>query len=110
MALYLKPGDCVVYTKHKFSDHPGRHARSIFPAPNGDSYAYCVDKFYRVLAVQAEGRVVVLTRRGRQHVLSAADPALRRARWWERLLFRRRFPSGLEATEPAAPSQGSEAE
>ena len=99
MARYLKPGDCVVYTKQKVSDHPGRHARGVFPAPNGDSYTYRVDKFYRVLAVQPGDRVVVLTRRGRRHVLSAEDPALRRASWWERLLRRRRFPAGL--TQPA---------
>ncbi|HKB42503.1 MAG TPA: hypothetical protein VKD72_39110 [Gemmataceae bacterium] len=35
---------------------------------------------------------VVRTRRARQGTLAAADPALRRAHGWERLLFRHRFP------------------
>ena len=101
MKLYFKPGDCVVYAKQKVSDHPGKHARGVFPAPNGDDYTYCVDKFYRVVAVQPGDQIVVLTRRGRQRVLSAEDPALRRARWWERLFLRRRFPAGLAgATSP----------
>jgi hypothetical protein len=92
MAPHLKPGDCVVYRKQKVTAHPGRHARNIFPAPNGDYYTYFVKKFYRVLAVLAGHRIVVLTKRGRQHTLEAEDPALRRAHWWERLLLRHRFP------------------
>jgi hypothetical protein len=44
-----------------------------------------------VIAVLAQ-EVVVRTRRGRQRSLAAADPALRRAHWWERLLFGQRFP------------------
>ena len=99
MAQHIRPGDCVVYRKQKFSAHPGRHARHIFPAPNGDDYTYFVEKFYRVIAVQPDHRVVVLTRRGRQHTLAAEDPALRRASWWERLLLRHRFP-------PLAPANG----
>ena len=91
MAAHFKPGDCVIYRKLKFSVHPGPHARDIYPAPNGDSYSYWVGKFYRVIAVLAR-EVVVSTRQGRQRTLSAADPALRRAHWWERLLFRHRFP------------------
>lgn len=92
MAMHFKPGDCVIYRKPKFSVHPGSHARDIHPAPNGDSYAYFVPKFYRVVAVQPDHTLVVRTRRGRQHTLAAADAALRRARWWERLLFAGRFP------------------
>jgi len=91
MAAHFKPGDCVIYRKPKFSVHPGPHARDIHPAPNGDSYSYWVGKFYRVIAVLAH-EVVVRTRRGRQRTLVTADPALRRAHWWERLLFRHRFP------------------
>jgi len=45
----------------------------------------------RVTAVLAR-EVVVRTRRDRQRPLAAADPALRRAHRWERLLFRHRFP------------------
>ncbi len=91
MAAHFKPGDCVIYRKPKFSAHPGSHATDIQPAPHGDSYSYCVSKFYRVISVLPQ-QVVVRTRRGRQRTLAADDPALRRAHWWERLLFRHRFP------------------
>jgi hypothetical protein len=88
----FKPGDCVVYRKQKCSVHPGPHARDIRPAPNGDSYTYCVPKLYRVIAVQPT-QVVVRTRRGRERTLPADDPGLRRAHWWERLLLRDCFPA-----------------
>ena len=86
----------MIYRKQKFSVHPGPHAQDIHPAPHGDSYSYCVSKFYRVIAVRAQ-EVVVRTRRGRQRTLAAADPALRRAHWWERLLFWHLFPPPTSA-------------
>jgi hypothetical protein len=92
----FRPGDLVIYRKQKVSAHPGPHARDIHPAPNGDTYTYCVPKFYRVVAVQPDDRIVVHTRRGRQHMLAASDPGLRRAHWWERLLFAARFPPAGE--------------
>ena len=94
-------GDYVVYRKHKFSPHPGPNAQDISPAPNGDDYSFCIDKFWRVIG-EGAGEVVVRTRRGKVHTLSAADPALWRARWWERLLFRHRFPEVclVETTAP----------
>jgi hypothetical protein len=93
MAAPFKPGDYVVYRKQKFSVRPGPHAREICPAPNGDLYSYGVVKFWRVVAVQPDHQVVVCTRRGKQLTLSDNDPALRRARWWERLLLWQRFPT-----------------
>jgi hypothetical protein len=93
MSTQFQAGDYVVYQKSKFSVHPGPHAKGISPAPNGDSYSYNVDKFWRVVAVQPDGKFVVCTRRGKQHTLAADDPALRRAYWWERYLLRRRFPT-----------------
>jgi hypothetical protein len=92
MAAPLQPGECVIYRKQKFSTHPGRKATAVWPTPNGDSYSYCIDKYYRVVEVAADNKVVVVTRRGRRHTLAADDPALRRAAWWQRLLLRRRFP------------------
>jgi hypothetical protein len=92
VATHFRPGDCVIYRKQKLSEHPGPHAEDIHPAPNGDTYNYCVPKFYRVVAVLPDHTIVVRTRRGRQRTLAAADVALRRARWWERLLFAGRFP------------------
>ena len=92
MSADFRPGDCVIYRKQKYSVHPGPHARGIDPAPCGDYYSYQVDKFWTVVAVQPDRKIVVRTRRGKQLTLQADDPALRRAAWWERFLFRRRFP------------------
>jgi hypothetical protein len=88
----FQPGDVVVYRKQKSSICPGPHARDIQPALHGDSYSYSVDKFWRVIDVLHNNTLVVLTRRGKQHTITANDPALRRAHWWERLLFWQRFP------------------
>ena len=92
MAVHFKPGDCVIYRKQKFSAHPGPNAKAVWPAANGDHYTYFVEKFYRVVALEPDDRIVVLTRRGRQRTLDATDLCLRRARWWHRVLLRRRFP------------------
>jgi hypothetical protein len=93
MAVHFKPGDCVIYRKQKFSAHPGPNARNLWPAANGDHYTYFIDKFYRVVALETDDRIVVVTRRGRRRTLVASDSALRRARWWHRVLLRRPFPS-----------------
>ena len=92
MAARFRPGDVVVYRKQKNSANPGPHAREIQPAVHGDSYAYVVDKFWRVVAVQADNIILVCTRKGKRHTIAADDPNLRRAHWWERLLFWHRFP------------------
>ena len=101
MRALFKPGDRVVYRKRKFSVHPGSHATAIFPAAHGDYYSYCVEKCWRVAAVHPDGMLVVCTRRGKRHTVAADDPALRPAHWWERLLFRHRFPA-LTPTELGA--------
>jgi hypothetical protein len=92
MASRFRPGDVVVYHKWKRSDHPGPRAHYIRPAEHGESYSYAVDKFWRVVAVLPDGALVLRTRRGKQHTLAASDPNVRPAHWWERLLFRHRFP------------------
>jgi len=93
MATQFKAGDFVVYRKRKYSIHPSPHAKGVFPAPSGDYYSYSVDKFWIVVTVQADHQIVVCTRRGKQLTVPADDPALRRAHWWERFLFRKRFPT-----------------
>jgi hypothetical protein len=45
--------------------------------------------------VQSDNTLVVRTRRGKHHEIPAADPALRRAHWWEWLFCRHRFPPFL---------------
>ncbi|VTS05573.1 hypothetical protein [Tuwongella immobilis] len=93
MSGLLQPGDCVIYRKHKFSDHPGPNATEIAPAESGDNYSYVVVKYYRVLQVLPDGRLVVGTKRGRQRTLSSSDPALRRANWLQRRIWAWRFPT-----------------
>jgi len=88
----FRRGDCVIYRKQKFSACPCPHAKNIYPTPGGDSYSYAVDKFWTVVAIQPNGRIVVCTRRGKQVELNADDPALRRAHWLARFWFRHRFP------------------
>ena len=92
MTSRFRPGDVVVYRKQKSSLHPGPHAKDIKPAPHGDSYYYSVEKFWRVVAVRPDGTLIVRTRRGKQHTVTAGDPNLRPARWWERLLAWQRLP------------------
>jgi hypothetical protein len=45
-----------------------------------------------VVAVQPDNTLVVRTRKGKQHTIAANDQNLRLTHWWERLLFRHRFP------------------
>ncbi|HMF15318.1 MAG TPA: hypothetical protein VKE94_23550 [Gemmataceae bacterium] len=77
MSSRFRPGDVVVYRKQKSSLHPGRHARDIQPAPHGDFYSYSVEKFWRVVALQ-DDKLLVRTRRGKQHTIPANDSNLRR--------------------------------
>jgi hypothetical protein len=92
MSASFRPGDVVVFRKQKTSLHPGPNALEILPAPNGDSYSYSVDKFWRVVAVKPDHTLVVRTRKGKQHTIPTHDPNLRRTRWWEQLLYQHRFP------------------
>jgi hypothetical protein len=102
MTARYKLGDCVIYRKPKFSVRPGPQAKHIQPARYGDFYSYEVDKFWTVVAVQANNEIVVCTRRGKRLTLNADDPALRRANWLERLLFRHRFPVLTSSDSPTA--------
>jgi hypothetical protein len=102
----FKPGDCVIYRKQKFSVRPGHHAREIYPAPYGDYYSYEVPKFWRVVATWPDRKIVVCTRRGKQLTLNAADPALRPAHWWERFLFRHRFPTIADVSQAGGQQPG----
>lgn len=87
-----RSGDLVVYTKTKYSTNPGPRARSVQPARQGDGYNYTVDKFWLVDEVLDDGQLQLRTRRGKTNTVAADDPNLRRASWWERLLYGGRFP------------------
>jgi hypothetical protein len=88
-----QPGDRVVYTTTKHSAHPGPNAEDVSPEPHGEGYSYNVRKYWVVLTVN-DGRLTVVTRRGKQRELPSSDPRLRPARWWENLLLSSRFPPG----------------
>lgn len=88
----FKTGDSVVFCKTKHGSRPGPRARDVEPSPHGEDYTYHVDKYWTVSEARADGKLVVVTRRGKQHVLDATDPQLRRAWWWERFLYAHRFP------------------
>ena len=85
-------GDRVVFTRDKYTSCPGRRAKNIVAAPNGESYRYQVDKYWLVIEVQAGGELRVATRRGKTHNIQANHPQLRKATLFERLFKRRLFP------------------
>ncbi len=88
----FQPGDWVIYRKSKQSPLPGPRAKDVSPTAHGEDYSYVVDKFWIVQEVLGSGeRLRLRTRRGKEHELSASDPNLWPARWWERWLYRQRF-------------------
>lgn len=86
------PGDTVIYRKFKHSAAPGPRARGIEPEPHGEQYDYSVDKFWVVVETRDDS-VLLATRRGKRNVVEVHDENLRHARWWEKVLYRQRFPS-----------------
>lgn len=81
----------MVYQVTKHSSHPGARAKSITPATQGDQYSYTVKKFWRIVELTPDGKVVAQTRRGKRHVLSLDDPCLRHVTWWEQIVYRTRL-------------------
>lgn len=99
-----RPGDIVIFRVTKRSGHPGPRAARIEPDPHGEEYLYEVDKFWIVGECRDDNTVVLLTRRGKQHIVQCDNPKLRRARWWERLLHRHRFPDPNQLPAEDIPS------
>jgi hypothetical protein len=101
-----RAGDRVIYTATKHSAHPGPRAEAVAPEPNGEGYSYAVKKYWLVVQVQPDGTLTVVTRRGKQRHVTASDPRLRPAKWWENFFFRSRFPQWPpnEDTTPQQPS------
>ena len=60
------------------------------PSKRGETYSYTIDKYWVVAELLEADRLLLRTRRGKQHDVSVEDPALRRPRLWERWLFRSR--------------------
>jgi hypothetical protein len=106
-AMY-RPGDRVVFIATKHSAHPGPRAEAVHPEQHGEGYWYDVKKYWLVVQVQPDGRLTVITRRGKEREVAANDPRLRPARWWESFFFRDRFPR-LTDQHSGAPSPRSSA-
>lgn len=92
-----KPGDRVVYLADKHGNHPTPRAEKLDPEPYGEGYRYAVRKYWVVSEVRPDGTLALLTRRGKQRILSCSDNRLRPANWWERWFLAGRFPTGTEA-------------
>lgn len=71
---------------------PGPGTQDVRPDRKGDYYSYEVDKFWCVAEVLSDGRLRLVTRGGKEHIVQADDSHLRRPSWWESLMYRRRFP------------------
>jgi hypothetical protein len=99
----FRGGEPVIYRMWKHSVRPGPRARGVLPAPKGEDYAYYVEKFWTVVEELPNGTLVVLTRRGKYHVVRRDDPRLRRPSVWERLWFGSRFPRFAAVPAPAPP-------
>ena len=90
-AVYHR-GDPVIVRVSKSSTSPGPRAQSIRPASAGDAYRYVVEKFWIVEEVRSDGNLVLRTRTGKSHLVSADARVVRRASLWERWRYRGRFP------------------
>jgi hypothetical protein len=101
----FRPGDPVIYRKVKRSEQPGPRAKNVHPAPKGEEYLYEVDKFW-VVAETRGNDVVLVTRRGKQHVVECTNPALRRPNWLQRWVYRDRFPNLAECLAAMERTQG----
>lgn len=93
MGHRFAPGDPVIYRMSKQSEHPGRRAENIVPAEHGETYAYTVEKYWRVKYILPDGNLLLETRRGKTHVCDPADFRLRKAGLLTRWFRRDRFPA-----------------
>jgi hypothetical protein len=95
MTKSYEVGDWVIYTQKKQSPAPGPRAKNINPSQHGELYSYQVDKYWVVAEVKSSEELILKTRRGKERIVASSDVRLRKARWWERLFMKGRFP-GLE--------------
>ncbi|WP_201743586.1 hypothetical protein [Roseiconus nitratireducens] len=94
-----KRGDWAVYRKSKQGSTPGRRAAQVIASPKGETYRYVVDKFWVVDDVLSDGRLRLVTARGKVHTINVDDPNLRRPGLLQRLLWRERFVQVEEGRE-----------
>lgn len=105
MARVFQVGDPVIFRMTKFSTDPGPRAVEVQPARSGETYSYVVDKFWTVGQIGADNTLVLVTRRGKQHRVPADDLRLRAANWWERWVYKQRFPQVDQLPELLAMGQ-----
>ena len=89
-------GDLAIYRKSKVSDSPGSRAKNVTPSKKGDSYTYTVDKYWVV-----NDCLLLVTLRGKEHLVSLGDIALRKPWFWERCLLKRRHQALLSTLDMA---------
>lgn len=104
MKREYRPGDPVIFRVTKQSTDPGPRAVDVHPAPAGETYSYQVDKYWTVSDVLPDGQLKLVTRRGKQRSVSIQDFRLRHARWWEKWIYRHRFPKLQEISSPPTSS------
>lgn len=92
------PGCMVVQTVQKHSKNPGPRAKQIRPEKHGDYIDYVVDKFRRIVSVNAE-QVILLTKDGKLLRLKTSDPLLRKPHLFERVKHYDKFPIRKMAQE-----------
>ena len=89
-------GQHVVYLLQKHGTNPGPRSEQVHAAVYGDHYRYMVRKLWTVSKVLDNGRIEVVTRKGKTHIVPADDPRLHSAGLLEslkfRLVWRRSFP------------------
>ena len=93
----VQVGDRLIYRMQKSSTRPSPRAYGIYPASEGDTYSYFVDKFWTVKSVLRNGGFFVVTRTGKQRYLEPNDANYRRAGLLSRVRYAKRFPRLLEA-------------
>ena len=91
MQANWKSGDWAVYRKSKQGANPGRRASQVVASSKGENYRYVVDKFWVVDEVLPEGRLRLITARGKTHIIQDDDPNLRRPGLLQKFLWRDRF-------------------
>ena len=77
--------ELVVFEKQKHGAHPSLRAHDVRPAPSGDDYDYVVDKYWVVVRVLDDGRLLLRTPGGKLHEIATVDPDLRRLSLRERV-------------------------
>jgi hypothetical protein len=89
--MSFKIGEFVIVGKPKRSTHPSPQAKDVHPAQHGETYSYIIEKFWKVVRVFDDGTIEIETRGGKRHRLDTDNTLLRKAGFWDRLMFRHRF-------------------